>query len=98
MWFGLSGIDLRHYIERIVFALHHITSCYENSRYALHMVIDNAFVIKVFLWLHNCLHLLSLPLFRREFLKQVSWVLFERSKWNFTWHLMKMKVEEKNGL
>lgn len=35
--------------------------------YVLNMIIDNAFVIKVFLWLHNYLHLFSSLLSRGVF-------------------------------
>lgn len=51
--------------------------------YVLKMIVDNAFVLRVSLWLHNYLCFFSLPLLRGEFLEQVSWVLFERLKKSF---------------
>lgn len=55
----------------------HITSCDGNNIYVWNMIIDDVFVLKVFLWLHKYLHLF-LPQFGGEFLEQLSWHLFER--------------------
>lgn len=50
--------------------------------YVLNMIIDNALVVKAFLWLPSYLHLFSL-LRGGESLEQVSWVLFETLNWSF---------------